>query len=74
VNIANDVAAGGHVALVRLGLSDVDDAVEQICLAVLASEVLLCISCRSGQEIHEAPTLLRMSSWFERWVLQFLQP
>jgi hypothetical protein len=40
VDVAYDVTAGGHVALVRLRLGDVDDAVEQVCFAMLAPEVL----------------------------------
>jgi hypothetical protein len=44
VDVAYDVAAGGHVALVGLGFADVDDAVEEVRFAVLAAEVLSCIS------------------------------
>ena len=40
VNIAYDVATGGHVALVGLGLGDVDNAVEEVGLSMLAAEVL----------------------------------
>lgn len=39
-DVADDVAAGGHVALRRLALGDVDDGVEEVRLAVLATEVL----------------------------------
>jgi hypothetical protein len=40
VDVAYDVAAGGHVALIGLRLGDVDDHVEEVCFAVLAPEVL----------------------------------
>jgi hypothetical protein len=40
VDVAYNVAAGGHAALVGLGLGDVDDVVEQVCFAVLPTEVL----------------------------------
>ena len=40
VDVADNVAAGGHVALVGVGLGDVDDVVEEIGLAMLAAEVL----------------------------------
>lgn len=39
-DVADDVAAGGHVTLARLGALDVDDGVEEVGLAVLAAEVL----------------------------------
>lgn len=39
-DVAHDVAAGGHVALARVGTLDVDDGVEEVCLTVLAAEVL----------------------------------
>lgn len=48
VDVADNVAAGGHVALVGLRLGDVDDAVEQVRLAVLAAEVL-CMSATPGE-------------------------
>lgn len=44
VNVAYDVTTGGHVALVRLRFGDVNNAVEQVCLAVLTAEVLQCVS------------------------------
>jgi hypothetical protein len=44
LDVAHYVTARGHVALVRVGLGDVDDAVEQVRLAVLAAEVLGCVS------------------------------
>jgi hypothetical protein len=44
VNVAYDVSASRHVALVRIGLGDVDDAVKQVCFAVLAAEILGWIS------------------------------
>jgi putative NIF3 family GTP cyclohydrolase 1 type 2 len=34
------MAAGGHVALVGLGLGDIDDVVKEVGFAVLAAEVL----------------------------------
>lgn len=40
LDVAHDVAAGCHVTLGGLGGLDVDDAVEEVCLAMLASEVL----------------------------------
>jgi hypothetical protein len=40
VDVAYNVAAGGHVTLVGLRLGDVDDHVEEVCFAVLAAEVL----------------------------------
>jgi hypothetical protein len=40
VDVAYDVAAGSHVALVGLRLGDVDNHVEEVCFAVLAAEVL----------------------------------
>ena len=40
MDVAHDVTAGRHVALVGVGFSHVDDAVEQVSLAVLATEVL----------------------------------
>jgi hypothetical protein len=49
VDIAYDVATGGHVALVWLGLGNVDNAVEEVGFAVLAAEVLgdvsWCLEC-----------------------------
>jgi hypothetical protein len=44
VDVAYDVAAGRHVALVGLGFGHVDDAVEEVCFAVLAAEVLGYVS------------------------------
>lgn len=44
VYIAYDVTAGGHVALVRLRLGYVDDAVKEVGFAVLATKVLRCVS------------------------------
>jgi hypothetical protein len=44
VDVADDVAACGHVPLVGLRLGDVDDAIEEVCLAVLTAEVLLYVS------------------------------
>jgi hypothetical protein len=44
VDVAYYVTTGSHVALVRVGLGDVDDAVEQVRLAVLAAEVLRLVS------------------------------
>jgi hypothetical protein len=40
VDITYNVATGGHVALVGLGLGDIDNAVEEVCFAVLTAEVL----------------------------------
>jgi hypothetical protein len=40
VDVADNVAAGGHAALVGLGLGDVDDVVEEVGFAMLATEVL----------------------------------
>lgn len=64
VYIADDVASGSHVALVRFRLGDVDDLIEEVCLAVLPTEVLgkvnsdatclellvhiPCLECRRG--------------------------
>jgi hypothetical protein len=44
VYVAHDVAARRHIALVRLRLGDVDDAVEEVGLAMLAAEVLTQVS------------------------------
>jgi hypothetical protein len=44
VDVAYDVAAGSHVALVGLRLGDVDNTVEQVCLAMLAAKVLCYVS------------------------------
>lgn len=38
--VANDVAARGHVALVRFRLGDVDNLIEEVSLAMLAAEIL----------------------------------
>ncbi len=46
MNVTHDVPACGHVALIRLRLGHIDDAIEQICLSMLAPEVLLQVSCR----------------------------
>ena len=47
-DVADDVAAGGHVALIGVAGVDVDDAVEEVGLAVLAAEVLsLLLVCSS---------------------------
>lgn len=43
MDVADNVAAGGHVALVGFGLSNVDDGVEEVGLAVLAAEVLAAV-------------------------------
>jgi hypothetical protein len=40
VNVAYDVAAGGHVALAGLRLCDVDDVIEEVRFAMLTAEVL----------------------------------
>lgn len=40
VYVADDVASGCHVALVRFRLGDVNDLIEEVCLAVLSTEVL----------------------------------
>jgi hypothetical protein len=47
VNVAYDVSASRHIALVRVGLGDVDDAVKEVCFAMLATEILGCISMQS---------------------------
>lgn len=76
VDVAYYVAPSGHVTLVGLRLGNVDNAIEQIRFAMLATEVLQNISIfirAFGQSPGEL-TLLRMSSWLERCVLQFLQP
>jgi hypothetical protein len=39
VNVAYDVSASRHIALVRVGLGDVDDAVKEVCFAMLATEI-----------------------------------
>lgn len=44
VDVAYDVATGGHVALVRLRLGDVDNAIKQICFTMLTAEVLVMVS------------------------------
>lgn len=44
VNVTYDVPACSHIALTRLSRCDVDDAIEQICFAMLATEILLSIS------------------------------
>jgi hypothetical protein len=76
VNVAYDMPASRHVALVRIGLGTVDDAVEKVCFAVLTAEILGCVSMQVRGFAREAweRTLLRISSWLERWVLQFLHP
>lgn len=48
MDIAYDVATGGHVALVWLRLGDVDNAIEQVRFAMLAAEVLGCVSLCLG--------------------------
>lgn len=53
-DVAHDVAARGHVALARLGTFDVDDGVEQVCLTMLAAEVLVwcgLLSTRMDQQM-----------------------
>jgi hypothetical protein len=44
LDVAHYVTSGRHVALVGVGFGDVDDAVEEVCLAVLAAKVLRSIS------------------------------
>ena len=44
VDVAYDVTTGGHIALVRLRLGDVYNAVEKICFSMLTAEVLRRIS------------------------------
>jgi hypothetical protein len=54
VDVAYDVAAGGHVALVRLRLGDVDNDVEKVRFAVLTPEVL-SVSARAAQAAQAVP-------------------
>lgn len=51
-DVADDVAAGNHVALAGLAELDVDDAVEEEGFAVLAAEVLC--TCVSGWKRGES--------------------
>lgn len=44
VDIADYVAASRHIALIWIRLGDVDDAIEQVCFAVLATKVLHSVS------------------------------
>jgi hypothetical protein len=39
-DITHDVPTGCHAALYSIALRDVDDVIEEVCFAVLASEVL----------------------------------
>jgi hypothetical protein len=73
VNVANNVSPRRHIALVGLGFSHIDDAVEEVGFAVLAAKVLREISTRrSVSHLPGRLTLLSMSSRLDRWVLQFL--
>jgi len=51
-DVAHNVAAGGHVAFRGFALGDVYYRVEEVCLAVLTSEVLMvgekCVSSRKS--------------------------
>lgn len=49
MDVTHDVAAGGHVPLVGLGLGDVDYVVEEICFAMLAAEVLDRLAMRRSR-------------------------
>ena len=84
-NIPHDVSAGCHVSLTGIAGRDVDDVVEEVRFAMLATEILIHqVShdglnpppCRRGSIGMRARrrTRLMMSSWFERCALQFLQP
>lgn len=44
VNVAYDMSARRHVALVWIRLGDVDNAVKEVCFAVLAAEILGSVS------------------------------
>jgi hypothetical protein len=74
VDVSYYVTSCGHVAFVGVGFGNVYDAVKEIGLAVLATEVLRNVSILLMRGVQGALTLLSMSSWLERWVLQFLQP
>jgi len=63
VYVAHYVATGGHVALIRVRLGDVDDTVEQVGFAVLATEVLGHVSAvrmsgRRSRRTHPAEDVI----------------
>jgi hypothetical protein len=78
-NITHYMTASRHVALARFALLDIDDFVEEVGFAVLAAEILhdpfsSHVSLMDREVGEREHTLLMISSWSARWVLQFLQP
>ena len=72
------MSACGHVSLASFAVLGVDYGVEEVGFAMLAAEILASTSAsvapeRDGRRV-DGLTLLMISSWSARCVLQFLQP
>ena len=77
-DVSDHMPASSHVALNGLTLLVIDDAVEEVCFAMLATEVLQCESALlkygSQSYCHDGLTRLMISSWSARCVLHVRQP